>query len=112
MKIISLQNFLDVDIRCGTILKAEQNNALKNPSIILTIDFGQDIGLKKSSAQLQKNYSLNQLINKQVVAVINFQPKQIGKMISEVLVVGFPDTNNQAILISPDNKIKNGCKLF
>tara|TARA_B100001245_G_C22779819_1_gene376621 strand:+ start:257 stop:595 length:339 start_codon:yes stop_codon:yes gene_type:complete len=109
---ISYSDFLKVDIRVGTILKAEINNILKKPSIILEIDFGKEIGIKKSSAQLQENYLVQNLINKQVAAVVNFPPKQIGKVISEVLVLGFPDKQNEPILFSPDFKIKNGGKLF
>ena len=109
---ISYSDFLKVDIRVGTILKAEINNILKKPSIILEIDFGKEIGIKKSSAQLQANYLAQNLINKQVAAVVNFPPKQIGKVISEVLVLGFPDKQNEPILFSPDFKIKNGGKLY
>ena len=109
---ISYSDFLKIDIRIGTILKAEINNILKKPSIILEIDFGKEIGIKKSSAQLQANYLAQDLINKQVAAVVNFPPKQIGKVISEVLVLGFPDKQNEPILFSPDFKIKNGGKLF
>jgi len=109
---ISYSDFLKVDIRVGTILKAEINNILKKPSIILEIDFGKEIGIKKSSAQLQANYLVQNLINKQVAAVVNFPPKQIGKVISEVLVLGFPDKQNEPILFSPDFKIKNGGKLY
>ena len=112
MNHINFSDFLKVDIRVGTIIKAEENNFLKNPSIILEIDFGDEIGVKKSSAQLQANYKVIDLINKQVAAVINFPPKQIGKRISEVLVLGFPDKDNQPILISPGYKVKNGGKLY
>ena len=111
-KIIEYDDFIAVDIRVGTIIRADVNNQLKKPSIILEIDFGNKVGIKKSSAQLQTNYSNSDLINKQVAAVINFQPKQIGSLISEVLVVGFPDENNQPILLSPDKKVKNGGKLY
>ena len=111
-KIIEYDDFIAVDIRVGTIIRADVNNQLKKPSIILEIDFGDKVGIKKSSAQLQTNYSNSDLINKQVAAVINFQPKQIGNLISEVLVVGFPDENNQPILLSPDKKVKNGGKLY
>ena len=110
--IISYLDFKKVDIRVGTIISAEENNLLQKPSIILKIDFGDKIGIKKSSAQLKKNYLLSELINKQVAAVINFEPKQIGKLISEVLVLGFPDTDNEPILISPNKKVKNGGKLY
>ena len=110
--IINYDDFSTVDIRVGTIIRGEENNLLKKPSIILEIDFGDKIGIKKSSAQLQANYKVSDLINKQVSAVINFHPKQIGNIISEVLVVGFPDTNNEPILLEPDKKVKNGGKLY
>ena len=109
---IEYEDFNKVEIRVGTIIGAQENNLLKNPSIVLEIDFGIEIGIKKSSAQLQSNYKTMNLIDKQIAAVINFKPKQIGKVISEVLVLGFPDQNNQPILISPDLKVKNGGKLF
>ena len=110
--IIDYLDFEKVDIRVGTIIKVEENNNLKKPSLILKIDFGNSLGIKKSSAQLKVNYSISELINKQVAAVLNFKPKQIGNSISEVLVLGFPDDNNEPILISPDRNIKNGGKLF
>ena len=112
MSDLSYSDFMKVDIRVGTIVKAEENNMLRQPSIILEIDFGKKIGIKKSSAQLKVNYEAKDLINKQVAAVINFPPKQIGKNISEVLVVGFPNKQNEAILISPDIKVENGGKLY
>ena len=109
---LSYSDFLKVDIRVGTILRAEENNDLKKPSIILEIDFGTQIGVKKSSAQLKSNYKVHDLIYKQVAAVINFPNKQIGKIISEVLVLGFPDSQNEPILFSPDYKIENGGRLY
>ena len=112
MSDLSYSDFMKVDIRVGTIIKAEENNMLKQPSIILKIDFGEQIGIKKSSAKLKANYKVNDLINKQVAAIINFPPKQIGTIMSEVLVVGFPDKQKEPILISPDFKVKNGGKLF
>ena len=112
MTTINFNDFLKVDIRVGTIIKAEENDFLKKPSIILEIDFGEKIGIKKSSAQLQANYKSEDLINKQIAAVINFPPKQIGKLLSEVLVLGFPDQENEPILISPDIKVENGTKLY
>tara|TARA_Y100001970_G_scaffold154418_1_gene189183 strand:+ start:12140 stop:12481 length:342 start_codon:yes stop_codon:yes gene_type:complete len=111
-KEISYKNFEDIDIRVGTVISAIQNNLLNKPSMVLKIDFGENIGIKKSSAQLTENYSEKELINKQVVAVINFKPKQIGNILSEVLVLGFADSKNQPILITPDLKIKNGKKLY
>ena len=110
--IIDYLDFEKVDIRVGTIIEVEENNNLKKPSLILKIDFGNSLGIKKSSAQLKVNYSISELINKQVAAVVNFKPKQIGNLISEVLILGFPDDNNEPILISPDRNIKNGGKLF
>tara|TARA_B100000315_G_C14375332_1_gene494925 strand:+ start:308 stop:649 length:342 start_codon:yes stop_codon:yes gene_type:complete len=110
--IIDYLDFEKVDIRVGTIIEVEENNNLKKPSLILKIDFGNSLGIKKSSAQLKVNYSISELINKQVAAVVNFKPKQIGNLISEVLVLGFPDDNNEPILISPDRNIQNGGKLF
>ena len=110
--IIDYFDFEKVDIRVGTIIEVEENNNLKKPSLILKIDFGNSLGIKKSSAQLKVNYSISELINKQVAAVVNFKPKQIGNLISEVLVLGFPDDNNEPILISPDRSIQNGGKLF
>ena len=109
---LSYSDFLKIDIRVGTILRAEENNNLKKPSIILEIDFGQQIGIKKSSAQLKSNYEVQDLIHKQVAAVINFPAKQIGKVISEVLVLGFPDNQNEPILVSPDFKIENGGRIY
>ena len=112
MALISFEDFLKVEICVGTILTAEENNSLKKPSIILTIDFGEKIGIKKSSAQLKENYNCVDLINKQVAAIINFRSKQIGNLNSEVLVLGFPDENNEPVLVTPDFKVKNGKRLY
>ena len=109
---ISYAEFELVDIRVGTIVSAEKNLKLNKPSIILTIDFGEKIGIKKSSAQLMNNYTPEDLINKQIAAVVNFESKQIGNLISEVLVLGFPDHSNEPILIEPNKLIPNGGKLF
>ena len=110
--IISYSEFEKVDIRLGTIIEAVEYNKLRKPSILLQIDFGEEIGIKKSSAQIQKNYFAKNLVGKQVIAVINFEPKQIGKIVSEVLVLEVPDLANEPILLSPDKKVKNGGKLF
>jgi len=112
MNKINLNDFKKVDIRVGTIIEAAESNNLIKPSIILKIDFGKIIGIKKSSAQLRANYSVKNLLNKQVAAVMNFESKQIGKIISEVLVLGFPDLDNEPILIVPEKKIQNGSKLY
>ena len=109
---INYEEFENVDIRIGTIIEAYEYNELNKPSIVLKIDFGEKIGIKKTSAQLQKYYKSDELISKQVIAVINFEPKQIGKIISEVLVLGVPDLENEPVLLSPDKLVNNGGKLF
>jgi len=109
---VSYTDFKKIDVRVGTIISAQINNKLDKPSIILKIDFGKEIGIKKSSAQLISNYNKEKLINKQIAAVLNFEPKQIGNLISEVLVLGFPDVNKEPILIIPDKKVSNGGKLY
>ena len=109
---ISYEEFENVDIRIGTVIDAHEYNELKKPSIVMKIDFGEKIGIKKTSAQLKKNYNADELINKQVIAVINFEPKQIGKITSEVLVLGIPDLEYQPVLLSPDKPVNNGSKLF
>ena len=109
---INYNDFENVDIRIGTVIDAYEYNELKKPSIVLKIDFGDKIGTKKSSAQLQKYYKADELINKQVIAVINFIPKQIGKITSEVLVLGVPDLESEPVLLSPDKPVNNGGKLF
>ena len=111
-KIINFDQFEKVDIRLGTIIEAKEYDKLKKPSILLKINFGTNIGIKKSSAQLRNNYKCSDLINKQVIAVINFKPKQIGKIISEVLVLALPNNEGEAILVSPQIKLENGVKLF
>ena len=109
---INYSDFEKIDIRVGTIIEAKINKKTFKPSIYLVIDFGHEIGRKKTSAQLTKHYLPEELIGKQVAAVINFPPKQIGKMISEVLVLGFPDDENNPVLVMPSIKIPNGGKLF
>ena len=109
---IDYSDFEKVDIRVGTVIEAKLNQKSNKPSIYLVINFGDEIGKKKTSAQLTKNYLPEDLIGKQVAAVINFPPKQIGKMVSEVLVLGFPDDNNNPVLVMPSIKISNGGKLF
>ena len=110
--LISYSDFTKIEIRLGTIISAELNSKLRKPSFVLKIDFGNEIGIKKSSAQLTKNYTIEQLLNKQIAAVINFPKKQIGDLISDVLVLGFPDDANEPVLVSPDKKLINGGKLY
>ena len=110
--LISYSDFAKIEIRLGTIISAELNNKLRKPSYVLKIDFGDEIGIKKSSAQLTRNYKADQLLHKQIAAVINFPKKQIGDLISDVLVLGFPDDNNEPILFSPDKKLVDGGQLY
>ena len=109
---IEYEDFEKVEIRVGTVIEARLNDNSIKPSIILIIDFGEVLGNKKTSAQLTKHYKPEELIGKQVAAVTNFPSKQIGKMISEVLVLGFPDEENNPILVMPTKKVDNGGKLF
>jgi tRNA-binding protein len=109
---INFEDFLKVDIRIGTIIKAEIFEKAKKPAYILLIDFGQTIGLKKSSAQITQFYQPEELIGKQVAAVVNFPPRQIGQLMSEVLTLGFSDENNHVILFSPDQAVPNGSRLY
>ena len=109
---IEYEDFEKVEIRVGTVIEARLNDKSIKPSIILIINFGKVLGNKKTSAQLTKYYKPEELIGKQVAAVTNFPPKQIGKMISEVLVLGFPDEENNPILVMPTKKVNNGGKLF
>ena len=109
---IDYSDFEKVDIRVGTVIEAKLNQKSNKPSLYLVVDFGDEIGQKKTSAQLTKNYLPDELVGKQIAAVINFAPKQIGKMLSEVLVLGFPDDDNNPVLVMPSIKISNGGKLF
>lgn len=109
---ISFEDFQKVDIRIGTIVQAEPFPEARKPSIKLIIDFGQGIGTRRSSAQLVKHYKPGELIGKQVAAVLNFPPRQIGPMMSEVLTLGFPDEEGGVVLFSPDQKVPDGGKLF
>ena len=109
---IKYNEFEKIDIRLGTIIEAEEYDKLNKPSILLKIDFGNEIGLKKSSAQIKSNYNIKDLIDKQIIAVLNFKPKQVGNVMSEVLVLGLPDENNQPVLVIPEKKLKNGIKLY
>lgn len=109
---ITFNDFEKIDIRVGTIVQTSVNDKANKLSMLLVIDFGESIGLKKTSAQLMQNYNPDDLLGKQVAAVINFPPKQIGKMISEALVLGFPNEERNPILIMPSQKVPNGGKLF
>ena len=108
---ISFDEFLKVDIRVGRITRAEPYPEAKKPAIKLWIDFGPELGERKSSAQITANYAPEALIGKQVMAVVNFPPRQIGKFVSEVLVLGLPDQNGQIVLIAPDQTVPQGGRM-
>jgi tRNA-binding protein len=109
---ISFDDFLKVDIRLGTIIKAQMFDGAKKAAYQLWIDFGDPLGVKKSSAQITKNYDLGELIGRRVAAVVNFEPKQIGKFMSEVLCLGFPDRNGEVVLVTVDKPALQGGKLY
>lgn len=109
---IAYTDFEAVDIRVGTITRAEPYPEARKPAIKLWVEFGGDIGTKRSSAQITKHYTLESLIGKQVLAVVNFPPRQIGKVMSEVLVLGMPDAAGEVVLVRPDLPVPNGGKLF
>jgi tRNA-binding protein len=109
---ITFDDFLKVDIRVGTIVEASPFPEARKPAYRLVIDFGPAIGLKKSSAQITANYRLDQLVGRQVAAVVNFPPRQIGPMQSEVLTLGFPDEAGQVMLISPDRRVPDGGRMY
>jgi tRNA-binding protein len=103
--------FREVDIRIGTIIEAAPLDGARKPALRLVIDFGPGVGLKKSSAQVTERYLPDALIGKQAAAVVNFPPRQIGKFMSEVLTLGFPDADNSIVLFSPDFPVPNGARL-
>lgn len=111
METISIEEFLAVDIRAGTVVSAEPFPEAKKPAIKLLIDFGDKIGTRKSSAQITDNYTPGALIGERVMAVVNFPPRQIGPIMSEVLVLGFPDANGAIVLAAPKANVPNGSKL-
>ena len=108
---IAFEDFLKVDIRVGRILRAEPYPEAKTPAIKLWIDFGPEIGQRKSSAQITAHYTPEGLVGKQVLAVVNFPPRQIGKFLSEVLVLGLPDGADDIVLIGPDRHVPPGGRM-
>jgi tRNA-binding protein len=109
---ITYDEFARVDIRVGTIVAAEPFPEARRPALKLTIDFGPEIGRKRSSAQLTRHYDPARLAGRQVAAVVNFPPRPIGKFLSEVLVLGFPDAEGAVVLVAPDQPVPDGGRLF
>jgi tRNA-binding protein len=109
---IGFDDFMKVDIRIGQVLKAEPFPEARKPAYKLTIDFGPEIGIKKSSAQITVHYTLDQLEGRKVAAVVNFPPRQIGPVMSEVLTLGFPDENGAVVLVGVDRETPLGGRLF
>lgn len=111
METINFDQFLAVDIRAGTVTAAESFPEARKPAIKLWIDFGEEIGVKKSSAQITVHYTPETLIGRTVMAVVNFPPRQIGPFMSEVLVLGFPDTEGAIVLAAPDHSVPAGARM-
>lgn len=110
--LIAFDEFLKVDVRVGTVLKAEPFPQARKPAYKLTIDFGPEIGIKRSSAQITTQYALAELIGRRVAAVVNFPPRQIGPLMSEVLCLGFPNEVGDVVLVTVDRPVPNGGRLF
>jgi tRNA-binding protein len=109
---ISFDDWMRVDVRVGTIVAVDPFPEARKPAFKLTIDFGDPIGIKRSSAQITVRHSADELIGRQVAAVVNFPPRQIGPMMSEVLTLGFPDADGAVVLVSPAHPVPNGGRLF
>lgn len=112
MSQISYDDFQKVDIRVGTIIRAEAFPEARKPAIKVWVDFGEEVGVKKSSAQLTRHYQPEALIGRQVVAVVNFPPRQIGSFMSEILVLGVPDADNEVVLLGPGHIVPNGGRMY
>ena len=109
---IDFDDFLKVDMRVGTVVRAEPFPEARKPAIKLWVDFGPEIGERKTSAQLTRHYDPETVVGRQVAAVVNFPSRQIGKFMSEVLVLGFPDEDGAVFLLHPDHPIPDGGRLF
>ncbi len=109
---ISYDDFAKIDIRVGTVSRVEPYPQARKPTFKLWVDFGPEVGEKKSSAQITEHYAIESLVGRQVAAVVNFPPKQIGAFMSECLVLGFPDAAGRVVLIGPDQRVPDGGRLF
>ena len=109
---ISFEDFQRVDIRVGTVVDAQPFPEARKPAIKLWVEFGGELGVRKTSAQITKHYSPDRLIGRQVLAVVNFPPRQIGSFMSEVLVLGVPDEAGEVVLLRPDLKVPDGGRMF
>lgn len=109
---ISYDDFLKIDIRVGTVIEALPFPEARKPAYKLKIDFGEEIGVKRSSAQITVHYQLEELVRRQVVGVVNFPPRQIGPFMSEVLTLGFADKNGDIVLLEPQRSVPNGSRMF
>lgn len=109
---ISFDDFMKVDVRKGTVVRAEPYPEARKPAIKMWVDFGEEIGVKQSSAQVTVHYTPETLVGKSVMGVVNFPPRKIGKFISEVLVLGVPDADGAVVLMTPDKDVPNGGRLF
>lgn len=112
MSEIDFDDFQKVDVRVGTVVDAQPFPEARRPAIKLWVDFGDAIGVRKTSAQLTVHYTPEELVGRQVAAVVNFPPKQIGKFMSEILVLGFPDSEGAVVLLNIDKPVPNGGRLF
>ena len=110
--LIDFDRFLAVDIRIGRVIAAEPLENARKPAYVLTIDFGAQIGVKKSSSQIAEHYSLDELPGRLIAAVVNFRPRQVGKIMSEVLTLGFPDASGAVVLFALDREVPIGSRLF
>ena len=112
MSEITFDDFLKVDIRAGRIIRAEPYPEARKPAYKLWVDFGAEIGEKKSSAQITRHYAVEDLPGRMVMAVVNFPPRQIGKFMSEILVLGVPDDDGEVVLLCPDKDVEPGARMF